>query len=180
MSHAQTHHTQQCIKCENTFPTTHFRYRGTRAQALAKGLSGKRLPWIESKLCRQCRPPRKPIRELTRAELANRYAAGDISQLAYDNELKRRKLEETKRKSEYMKMHHAMRKHLSLKPADIKLFLLEQHIKKEQANQLKQAQRDAKHSAKLSTPPRKRGRPPKQLIPTTPLTGQKSVRGETT
>jgi hypothetical protein len=63
-------------------------------------------------------------------------------------------------------MHHAMRKYLSLRPADIKLFLLEQHMKKEQAQQLKHDQRYAKHSAALSTPPRKRGRPPKQIIPT--------------
>jgi hypothetical protein len=109
------------------------------------------------------------MRELTRNELANRFAAGDISQIAYDNELKRRKLEESRKKSEYMKMHHAMRKYLSLRPADIKLFLLEQHMKKEQQHQMKQEQLRAKHSAALSTPPpRKRGRPPKQLIPTTP------------
>jgi len=86
-----------------------------------------------------------------------------VELLALESELKRRA-----KISEYMKVRHAMLKHMSLRPSELKLFLLEQHIKKEQAQQLKQAQRDAKHSAKLSTPPRKRGRPPKQLIPTTP------------
>ena len=166
MSHAQTTHTQCCIKCNLVFPTTHFRYRGTRAQAIAKGLSGNRLPWLDSKLCRQCRPPRTPLREISRNELANRLAAGDISQITYDNEIKRRKQEESRRKSEYMTMHHAMRKHLSLRPADIKLFLLERSLREQQINQLKQTKRDAKHIEALSTPKRKRGRPPKKLIPT--------------
>jgi hypothetical protein len=69
-----------------------------------------------------------------------------------------------------MKVRHAMLKHMSLRPTQLKLHLLEKAIREQQANQLKQEQRNAKHSAKLSTPPRKRGRPPKQLIPTTPYT----------
>ena len=166
MSHAQTTHTKRCINCNLVFPTSHFRYRGTRAQAIAKGLSGNRLPWLDSKLCRQCRPPRTPLREISRNELANRLAAGDISQITYDNEIKRRMQEESRRKSEYMTMHHAMRKYLSLKPADIKLFLLEKTIREQQAKEFKQESAQAKQSEALSTPKRKRGRPPKKLIPT--------------
>ena len=170
-------HTRTCITCKQTLPSNLFKYRATREEAKRKGLSGNTAAWVESNRCKACRPKRKPPSKLTRNELANRVTAGDVSPIEAERILNERERGRRAKISEYMKVRHAMLKHMSLRPTQLKLFLLEQHIKKEQANQLKQEQRDAKHSAKLSTPPRKRGRPPKQLIPTTPM-GQKSVRGE--
>lgn len=171
-------HTRTCITCKQTLPSNLFKYRATREEAKRKGLSGNTAAWVESNRCKACRPKRKPPSKLTRNELANRVTAGDVSPIEAERILNERELKRRAKISEYMKVRHAMLKHMSLRPTQLKLFLLEQHIKKEQAQQLKQEQRDAKHSAKLSTPPRKRGRPPKQLIPTTPM-GQNSVRGET-
>ena len=172
-------HTRTCITCKQTLPSSLFKYRATREEAKRKGLSGNTAAWVESNRCKACRPKRKPPSKLTRNELANRVTAGDVSPIEAERILNERERGRRAKISEYMKVRHAMLKHMSLRPTQLKLFLLEQHIKKEQDQQLKQDQRDAKHSAKLSTPPRKRGRPPKQLIPTTPLTGQKSVQGET-
>ena len=161
-------HTRTCITCKQTLPSNLFKYRATREEAKRKGLSGNTTAWVESNRCKACRPKRKPPSRLTRNELANRVTAGDVSPIEAERILNERELKRRAKISEYMKVRHAMLKHMSLRPTQLKLFLLEQHMKKEQANQLKQEQRDAKHSAKLSTPPRKRGRPPKQLIPTTP------------
>ena len=161
-------HTRTCITCKQTLPTSLFKYRATREEAKRKGLSGNTAAWVESNRCKACRPKRKPPSKLTRNELANRVTAGDVSPIEAERILNERERGRRAKISEYMKVRHAMLKHMSLRPSELKLFLLEQHIKKEQDQQLKQAQRDAKHSAKLSTPPRKRGRPPKQLIPTTP------------
>jgi hypothetical protein len=159
-------HTRTCITCKQTLPSSLFKYRATREEAKRKGLSGNTAAWVESNRCKACRPKRKPPSKLTRNELANRVTAGDVSPIEAERILNERELKRRAKISEYMKVRHAMLKHMSLRPTQLKLFLLEQE------------QRDAKHSAKLSTPPRKRGRPPKQLIPTTPLTGQKSVQGE--
>jgi hypothetical protein len=161
-------HTRTCITCKQTLPSSLFKYRATREEAKRKGLSGNTAAWVESNRCKACRPKRKPPSKLTRNELANRVTAGDVSPIEAERILNERERGRRAKISEYMKVRHAMLKHMSLRPTQLKLFLLEQHIKKEQDQQLKQAQRDAKHSAKLSTPPRKRGRPPKQLIPTTP------------
>lgn len=172
MSDPKTTHSRTCIKCNLTFPTSHFRYRGTRAQALARGLSGNRLPWIESTICRDCRPKRRHISELSRKELANRVASGDLKQIDYDAEIARRKAQESRKKSIAMSMHHAMLKYPSLKPENIKLHLLEQSLRKEQQALIAETNRTTKLSQQLNNPiknpftVRKRGRPPKKLIPT--------------
>ena len=168
-------HTRTCITCKQTLPSNLFKYRATREEAKRKGLSGNTAAWVESNRCKACRPKRKPPSKLPRNELANRVTAGDVSPIEAERILKERERGRRAKISEYMKVRHAMLKHMSLRPTQLKLFLLEQHIKKEQDQQLKQAQRDAKHSAKLSTPPRKRGRPPKQLIPTTPYVDNSST-----
>ena len=168
-------HTRTCITCKQTLPSSLFKYRATREEAKRKGLSGNTAAWVESNRCKACRPKRKPPSKLTRNELANRVTAGDVSPIEAERILNERERGRRAKISEYMKVRHAMLKHMSLRPTQLKLFLLEQHIKKEQAQQLKQEQRDAKHSAKLSTPPRKRGRPPKQLIPTTPYVDNSST-----
>jgi hypothetical protein len=173
-------HTRTCITCKQTLPSTLFKYRATREEAKRKGLSGNTAAWVESNRCKACRPKRKPPSKLTPNELANRVTAGDVSPIEAERILKKRELERRAKISNYMKTRHAMLKHMSLRPSELKLFLLEKAVREQQAQQLKHDQRYAKHSEALSTPPRKRGRPPKQLIPTTPLTtGQKSVQGET-
>ena len=172
MSHAKTPHTRTCTKCNLTFPTTHFRYLGTRAQAISRGLSGNRLPWIESKICRDCRPKRRSISELSRKELANRVASGDLKQIDYDAEIARRKAQETRNKKAAMLLHHVMLKYPSLKPENVKLQLLEQSIRREQQALIAETNRTTKLRQQLANPinnpftVRKRGRPPKKLIPT--------------
>ena len=172
-------HTRTCITCKQTLPSSLFKYRATREEAKRKGLSGNTAAWVESNRCKACRPKRKPPSKLTRNELANRVTAGDVSPIEAERILNERELKRRAKISEYMKTRHAMLKHMSLRPTQLKLHLLEKAIREQQANQLKQAQRDAKHSAKLSTPPRKRGRPPKQLIPNTPYVDNLSTQGET-
>jgi hypothetical protein len=163
-------HTRTCITCKQTLPSSLFKYRATREEAKRKGLSGNTAAWVESNRCKACRPKRKPPSKLTRNELANRVTAGDVSPIEAERILNERELKRRAKISEYMKVRHAMLKHMSLRPSELKLHLLEKAIREQQANQLKHDQRYAKHSADLSTPPRKRGRPPKQLIPNTPYT----------
>lgn len=163
-------HTRTCITCKQTLPSSLFKYRATREEAKRKGLSGNTAAWVESNRCKACRPKRKPPSKLTRNELANRVTAGDVSPIEAERILNERELKRRAKISEYMKVRHAMLKHMSLRPSELKLHLLEKAIREQQANQLKHDQHYAKHSADLSTPPRKRGRPPKQLIPNTPYT----------
>ena len=130
-------HTRTCITCKQTLPSNLFKYRATREEAKRKGLSGNTAAWVESNRCKACRPKRKPPSKLTRNELANRVTAGDVSPIEAERILNERELKRRAKISEYMKVRHAMLKHMSLRPTQLKLFLLEQHIKKEQANQLK-------------------------------------------
>ena len=70
--------TQVCKRCGETKPLADFRYKLTRAQMKAQGYVGKVLVTGEGKVCKVCRPPKKPRSRLTRKELITRASSGDI------------------------------------------------------------------------------------------------------
>lgn len=67
-----------CKKCKVTKPLSGFRYKLTRAQMKAQGYAGNVLVTAEGKVCKDCRPKRKPPREMTNKELMTKAASGDI------------------------------------------------------------------------------------------------------
>jgi hypothetical protein len=159
-------HTRTCSKCKQTLPSSLFKYRSTRAEAIKKGFSGDTCVWMESTKCKACRPKRVPVSKLPPKELANRVSAGDIPAHQANTILEERELNRRRKISGYQFIHHAMVKNPSLRPDNLKMYMLDQAIRKQQIEDLKQTRRAAKIIKQLTTPKRKRGRPTKKLIPT--------------
>ena len=67
-----------CKRCKETLPLAEFRYKLTRAQMKAQGYAGNVLVTAEGKVCKYCRPQKKPRSKLTRKELITKASNGDI------------------------------------------------------------------------------------------------------
>ena len=67
-----------CKRCKETLPLAEFRYKLTRAQMKAQGFAGNVLVTAEGKVCKYCRPQKKPRSKLTRKELITKASSGDI------------------------------------------------------------------------------------------------------
>lgn len=67
-----------CPNCKQTKPLKAFRYKLTRKQAQQQGYAGNVLVTAEGKVCKECRPKRKPLGKLTNKELMNKAASGDV------------------------------------------------------------------------------------------------------
>jgi len=70
-----------CPKCKDTKPLALFRYTLTRAQAKQQGYAGKHLVIAEGKVCKACRPKRKPLHKMTNKELVQKASTGDVHPL---------------------------------------------------------------------------------------------------
>lgn len=70
--------TRVCKKCNECKPLALFRYKLTRAQMKAQGYAGNVLVTAEGKVCKECRPKRKPLNRLTTKELITKAASGDV------------------------------------------------------------------------------------------------------
>lgn len=93
-----------CAKCGESHPLSKFKYRSTLAQSKAWGRSGNVRMLLESKLCKDCRPKRKPPRKLTKKEIHNRVQTGDMNSFIAD------KLREKKLQNAHNKQAIASRK----------------------------------------------------------------------
>ena len=69
-----------CAKCGESHPPSSFKYRSTLAQSKTWGRAGNVRMLIESKLCKNCRPKRKPTAKLTAKEIHNKVQSGDMSE----------------------------------------------------------------------------------------------------
>lgn len=67
-----------CKKCNECKPLALFKYKLTRAQAKQQGYAGNHLVIAEGKVCKDCRPKRKPLGKLTTKELITKAANGDV------------------------------------------------------------------------------------------------------
>lgn len=70
--------TRVCKKCNECKPLAMFRYKLTRAQAKQQGYSGGMLVTAEGKVCKDCRPKRKPLNRMTTKELMQKASTGDV------------------------------------------------------------------------------------------------------
>ena len=70
-----------CAKCGESRPLKEFSYLATYAQSKAWGRAGNVRMEITSKLCKACRPKRKPISKLSAKEIHNRVQSGDMNSL---------------------------------------------------------------------------------------------------
>ena len=68
-----------CAKCGESRPLNQFTYLATYAQSKAWGRAGNVRMEITSKLCKACRPKRKPTSKLTKKDLHNRVQTGDLN-----------------------------------------------------------------------------------------------------
>ena len=69
-----------CAKCGESRPLKHFTYLATYAQSKAWGRAGNVRMEITSKLCKDCRPKRKPLTKLSAKEIHNRVQTGDMNE----------------------------------------------------------------------------------------------------
>lgn len=67
-----------CSQCGGYKPRVEFKRLLTRAQTKARGYVGHHRVEIDSKLCKSCQPRAKPVERLTKKEILNRVAAGDM------------------------------------------------------------------------------------------------------
>ena len=67
-----------CTKCKTTKPLALFKYKLTRAQAKQQGYAGNVLVTAEGKVCKDCRPKRKPVNRMTTKELVTKASSGDV------------------------------------------------------------------------------------------------------
>jgi hypothetical protein len=75
---------QHCAKCQRVLPLSAFKRYMTRAEAISKGYSGNRLVQIETKHCKDCRPPRRRnIDAFTTAELRRKAEKGLIPEALF-------------------------------------------------------------------------------------------------
>ena len=70
-----------CAKCGESHPLNQFTYLATYAQSKAWGRAGNVRMEITSKLCKACRPKRKPPTKLSAKEIHNRVQTGDMNVL---------------------------------------------------------------------------------------------------
>lgn len=84
-----------CASCKQVKPLKDYRTMSTNAQAISWGY--KRAIEIISKNCKDCRRPRKPLRELSLKEIQNRIASGDIKGGAIASLIKKNKEDEIRR-----------------------------------------------------------------------------------
>jgi hypothetical protein len=68
-----------CAKCGESHPLNQFTYLATYAQSKAWGRAGNVRMEITSKLCKACRPKRKPTSKLTKKDLHNKVQTGDLN-----------------------------------------------------------------------------------------------------
>jgi len=68
-----------CAKCGESRPLNDFTYLATYAQSKAWGRAGNVRMEITSKLCKACRPKRKPTSKLTKKDLHNKVQTGDLN-----------------------------------------------------------------------------------------------------
>jgi len=68
-----------CAKCGESRPLKHFTYLATYAQSKAWGRAGNVRMEITSKLCKDCRPKRKPTSKLTKKDIHNKVQTGDLN-----------------------------------------------------------------------------------------------------
>jgi len=68
-----------CAKCGESRPLKEFTYLATYAQSKAWGRAGNVRMEIASKLCKACRPKRKPTSKLTKKDLHNKVQTGDLN-----------------------------------------------------------------------------------------------------
>lgn len=80
-----------CTKCGESHALSQFKYRATYAQSKAWGRAGNVRMEIESKLCRNCRPKRKPVSRLTKKEMHNKVQTGDMNAFIAKHEVAKRK-----------------------------------------------------------------------------------------
>jgi hypothetical protein len=81
-----------CKRCKETLPLAEFRYKLTRAQMKAQGFAGNVLVTAEGKVCKYCRPRKKPLSKLTRKELVTKASSGDIHPLIAKSIIAERKV----------------------------------------------------------------------------------------
>jgi len=72
---------KQCKKCRQIKFLPEFDRRLTRAQALARGYKADFPVAIESSLCKECQPKKRPLTALSTRELQNKVNTGEISTL---------------------------------------------------------------------------------------------------
>lgn len=80
-----------CTKCNEEHPLAQFKYRATYAQSKSWGRAGNVRMELESKLCRNCRPKRKPVSRLTKKEMHNKVQTGDLNAFIAKHEVAKRK-----------------------------------------------------------------------------------------
>ena len=68
-----------CAKCGESRPLNQFTYLATYAQSKAWGRAGNVRMTLESKNCKDCRPKRKSVNQLTKKEIHNRVRSGDMN-----------------------------------------------------------------------------------------------------
>ena len=81
-----------CKSCGETKPLAEFRYKLTRAQMKAQGYAGNVLVTAEGKLCKYCRPRKKPRSKLTRKELVTKASSGDLHPFVAQSIIAKRKV----------------------------------------------------------------------------------------
>lgn len=67
-----------CPACSKTKPFKEFTKWLTKAQAASRGFTGERRVLVESKLCKDCQPKPKSLKQCTERELKNKMAHGDV------------------------------------------------------------------------------------------------------
>lgn len=79
-----------CSQCGGFKPHAQFKRLLTRAQTKARGYVGNHRVEIDSKLCKDCQPKAKPIERLSKKEIRNRVAAGDMHPMIADGIIRER------------------------------------------------------------------------------------------
>jgi hypothetical protein len=79
-----------CAQCQRIKPHAQFKRLLTRAQSKARGYVGHHRVEIDSKLCKDCQPKLKPVERLTKKEIRNRVAAGDMHPMIGEGIIKER------------------------------------------------------------------------------------------
>lgn len=80
-----------CPACQQVLPLSAFKRYLTGGELATHGYTSGAKVEIETAKCRSCRPKRKPVRDLTTAELKNRAANGDIKPYMAQQIMKERK-----------------------------------------------------------------------------------------
>lgn len=88
-----------CSECGVLKPLAEFKRLLTRAQTKARGYAGTHRVEIDSKLCKSCQPKPKPLHKLTKKELLNKVASGDVNSFLADSVLKERAATVNERRS---------------------------------------------------------------------------------